>query len=122
MVSTCGVASVREDLANRQKPFLIGIEFGEYEIKCAEFMDILGCKLNSQADTNTTVDFRLAKANKEIWKYSEALHCRDVPISQRLKLYSQRVTAAVLHGAGAWIWTQGFVAANHTEVGVNFAF
>ena len=81
MVSSCGVASVREDLANRQKFFLIDTELGEYEIKCATFMELLSCKLNSQAHTNTMVDFRLAKASKQIWKYSKVLHCRDAPIN-----------------------------------------
>ena len=74
-------------------------------IVSAESMEVLGTVQHCSGDNLPDVSNRLNKGTAAYWKFSHTLHNREVPLMQKVQLYSQRVLKTAIFGSAAWRWS-----------------
>ena len=65
----------------------------------------LGRYMCLQTFHDQEVDNRIRKAWKKFWSLKAELCCKDVPLTERVKLFEATVTATALYGSGSWTMT-----------------
>jgi ribonuclease HI len=82
---------------------------GDLICKCVEQMIILGVAIDNSGSTSIAADYRLAKATRHFWMYSDQLVKKTLPLRQRFDIYARVVQKSALWCAGGWVWSRTLV-------------